>query len=142
MSERDIWFAGGDAVSVRRVARWLREPRSRLVAILAVLVLLGYAIHALPGGLDYADGAGELVFWLVVDAILVFLIASGSRVAAAVVLVLNVGFLLAATVVSSSSDLLRPDVMAFVVVLLAQCVVLVLLLVRRSDSTALRAEGL
>jgi hypothetical protein len=137
----DIWFVGDAAITVPRVARWLREPRSRLVVIYAALVALGYAIRALPGGLDYSRGLGELVFWLVVDAILIFLIANGSRVAAAVVLVLNVGFLLSVTVVSSSSDLARADVIAFVVVLLAQCVVLVMLL-RRAGSAALRAERL
>jgi hypothetical protein len=111
-----------------------------LVAIYAALVALGYAIHALPGGLHYARGTGELVFWLVVDAILIFLIANGSRVAAAVVLLLNVGFLLSVTVVSAGSDLVRADLIAFVVVLLAQCVLLTLLLVRRADSAALRAQ--
>jgi lysylphosphatidylglycerol synthetase-like protein (DUF2156 family) len=113
------------------VASWLREPRSRLVVIYAALVLLGYAVRALPGGLDYSRGIGELVFWLVVDAVLIFLIANGSRVAAAVILILNVGFLLAATIVSSASDLLHADLLAFVVVLLAQCVVLVRLVFRR-----------
>jgi hypothetical protein len=113
------------------VASWLREPRSRLVVIYAALVLLGYAVRALPGGLDYSRGIGELVFWLVVDAVLIFLIANGSRVAAAVILVLNVGFLLSATIVSSASDLLHADLLAFVVVLLAQCVVLVRLVFRR-----------
>jgi hypothetical protein len=113
------------------VASWLREPRSRLVVIYAALVLLGYAVRALPGGLDYSRGIGELVFWLVVDAVLIFLIANGSRVAAAVILILNVGFLLSATIVSSASDLLHADLLAFVVVLLAQCVVLVRLVFRR-----------
>ena len=109
--------------------------------IYAALVALGYAIRALAGGPDYSRGMGELVFWLVVDAILIFLIANGSRVAAAVLLVLNVGFLLSVTVVSSSSDLARADVIAFVAVLLAQCGVLVMLL-RRAGSAALRAERL
>jgi lysylphosphatidylglycerol synthetase-like protein (DUF2156 family) len=113
------------------VASWLREPPSRLIVIYAALVVLGYAVHALPGGLDYSRGIGELVFWLVVDAVLIFLIANGSRVAAAVILILNVGFLLAATIVSSASDLLHADLLAFVVVLLAQCVVLVRLVFRR-----------
>ena len=110
--------------------------------IYAALVALGYVIHALPGGPDYANGSGELVFWAVVDAILIFLIANGSRVVAAVVLVLNVGFLLSATLVSTASDLMQAGVFAFMVVLLAQSVVLAMLLLRRTASAALRAERL
>ena len=136
MSKTDIWLVGACANTIPRVARWLREPRSRLVVIYAALVLLGYAIHALPGGLDYARGIGELAFWLVVDVILIALIADGSRVAAAVILVLNIGFLLAATIVSSVADLLHADLLAFVVVLLAQCVVLVRLVLWRSPTVA------
>jgi hypothetical protein len=101
-----------------------------------VLVALAYAIHALPGGLDYPRGTGQLVFWIVVDAILIVLIANGSRVAAAVVLVLNIGFLLAVTLVSSVDDLVSADLIAFVVVVLGQCAVLVRLLLWQAPSAA------
>jgi hypothetical protein len=131
-----VWFAGAGAGTLGVVARWLREPRPRLVTIYAALVALGYATHVLPGGLDYPRGTGELVFSLLVDVTLVVLIAVGSRAAAAVMLVLNVGLLLSVTLVSSGSDLLRADEIAFVVVLLAQAPVLVRLALWRARPAA------
>ena len=120
--------------------RWWRDPRSRLVGLSVVLLLVAVAIPALPGGLDYPRGVGEVVFWIVVDGVLIVLLANGSRLAAAVLLVLNVGFLLSVTVVASPDDLVRGDVIAFIVVLVAQSAVLVRLLFwRRAGSAALRA---
>jgi hypothetical protein len=130
----DIWCACSGGTTLSRVSRWLREPRSRLVAVYAVLVALAVAIPALPGGLGYANGIGGLVFWTAAGVVLVALIANGSRVAAVVALLVNAGLLLSVTVVASASELARADLIAFVVVLLAACVALVRL--------ALRAERL
>jgi hypothetical protein len=107
------------------VSRWLREPRSRLVAVYAVLVALAVAIPALPGGTGYPAGAAGLVFWLVAGVAFVALIAKGSRLACAAALLLNVGLLLSVTVVTSASELARADLIAFVAVVLAQCALLV-----------------
>jgi len=107
------------------VSRWLREPRSRLVAVYAVLFALAVAIPALPGGMGYPAGAAGLVFWLVAGAALVALIAKGSRLACAAALLLNAGLLLSVTVVASASELARGDLIAFVAVVLAQFALLV-----------------
>ena len=120
--------------------RWWRDPRSRLVWLSVALLVVAVAIPALPGGLDYPRGAGELVFWIVLDGVLIALLANGSRLAAAVLLVLNVGFLLSVTVVASADELVRGDLIAFVVVVVAQSAVLVRLLFwPRAGSAALRA---
>ncbi len=116
--------------------RWWRGPRSRLVALYVVLLVVAVAIPALPDGLDYPRTVGGLVFWIVVGTVLVMLIANGSRVAAAAALLVNVGLLLAVTVVASPSDLVNADAIAFVVVLLAQCVVLVRLALWRRPAAA------
>ena len=133
MSERAIWWSGCGGRSVRRV-------RSRLVAIYAVLVVLRYVIPAIPGNLDYPRGTAGLIVAGLVDVLLIVLIARGSRAAAAVSLVMNVGLLLSATVVASGDELVRADTLAYVVVVLAQCAVLIVLLFSRgTESAALRA---
>jgi hypothetical protein len=107
----------------------LRDPRSRLVAIYAALVALGYFIHALPGGPFYRSN-GEYAIWIVVDVILIAYIAAGSRLATAVPLVLNV-FFLPLFFLTAPSDLIAADVAAWAAVLVAQTLVLVRLLFRR-----------
>ena len=107
------------------MSRWLWEPRSRLVAVYAVLFALAAAIPPLPGGMGYPAGAAGLVFWLAVGALLVALIAKGSRLACIAALLLDVGLVLSVTVVASASELARADLIAFVAVVLAQCALLV-----------------
>jgi len=120
---------------VTRVQRWWRDKRSRLLAIYVALVLLAFGVWVWPGGFD-SPSAGELVFWIVVYAILIALMARGSRLAEALLLLVGIGFLLSATVVASTDELLRADVIAFVVVVLAQSAVLVSLLLRRPAESA------
>jgi hypothetical protein len=96
----------------------------RLLALYVGLVVLRYAIYALPGYPEFR-GAGELAFSIAIDVLLVLFIARGSRVALVVALAFSAFFVVA--VASLSAGSLASGTGAVVAVEVAAIAVLVLL---------------
>ncbi len=105
---------------------FVRSRHWRLLAVYVGLLVLRYAIYALPGYPRFR-GAGELAFSVAIDALLVLFIARGSRVALVVALVFSALFVLAVVFFSAGLPL---GTAAVAVVELAA--IAVLLLVWRS----------
>jgi hypothetical protein len=124
------------SVTFAYMRRRVRDRRSSLVALYAGLVLLGHAIHALPGLPEFRS-SGEHAFWFAVDLLLILLIARGSRAAVTVALAFDVlGLVLLATGLAGAPE---PGVAAFFGAILMQAIVLFVL--RRDASVGMPAAA-
>ena len=102
-----------------------RLSPSRLVAIYAGLVAVGYIINALPG-LPYFRTAGEGAFAVAIDLVLIFFIARGSQAAIVTAFALN-AFLFLAVFLTAIVDVPAPGVIALMTTNAVEMLVLAVL---------------
>ncbi|MGH3034355.1 MAG: hypothetical protein ACRDON_07325 [Gaiellaceae bacterium] len=103
-----------------RIRELARDGSLPYLAAYAFLAVATYAVMLLPGEPDYADGGGG--GWLLVDVLLIFSLARGSRVAWTIACVLS-AFGVVVGIVATAVPI-PPGIVALVVLQAASLLVL------------------